>query len=65
MGAVVNEGKSIREQFPSSPDFSVPDCIIATAVQNFASMSGMLDLSRDEKAKQFLPRWLRKIVREW
>ena len=25
---------------------------------NFASMSGMLDLSRDEKAKHFLPRWL-------
>ena len=23
----------------------------------FASMSGMLDLSRDEKAKHFLPRW--------
>ena len=26
---------------------------------NFAKMSGMLDLSRDEKAKHFLPRWLR------
>ena len=25
----------------------------------FASMSGMLDLSRDEKAKHFLSRWLR------
>ena len=28
----------------------------------FASMSGMLDLSRDEKAKHFLPRWLREVV---
>ena len=27
--------------------------------QIFARMSGMLDLSRDEKAKHFLPRWLR------
>ena len=27
----------------------------------FASMSGMLDLSRDEKAKHFLPRWLRDV----
>ena len=26
---------------------------------NLARMSGMLDLSRDEKAKHFLPRWLR------
>jgi len=25
---------------------------------SLASMSGMLDLSRDEKAKHFLPRWL-------
>ena len=25
---------------------------------NLARMSGMLDLSRDEKAKHFLPRWL-------
>ena len=28
-------------------------------VHIFARMSGMLDLSRDEKAKHFLPRWLR------
>ena len=26
---------------------------------NLARMSGMLDLSSDEKAKHFLPRWLR------
>ena len=26
---------------------------------NLARMSGMLDLSRDEKAKHFLPRWLK------
>ena len=26
---------------------------------NLARMSGMLDLSKDEKAKHFLPRWLR------
>ena len=26
---------------------------------SFARMSGMLDLSRDEKVKHFLPRWLR------
>ena len=26
---------------------------------NLARMSGMLDLSREEKAKHFLPRWLR------
>ena len=26
---------------------------------SFASMSGMLDLSSDENAKHFLPRWLR------
>jgi len=26
---------------------------------SLARMSGMLDLSRDEKAKHFLPRWLR------
>ena len=26
---------------------------------SFARMSGMLDLSRDENAKHFLPRWLR------
>ena len=25
-----------------------------------ARMSGILDLSRDEKAKHFLPRWLRE-----
>ena len=25
---------------------------------NLARMSGMLDLSRDENAKHFLPRWL-------
>ena len=25
---------------------------------SFASMSGMLDLSSDENAKHFLPRWL-------
>ena len=27
---------------------------------SLARMSGMLDLSRDEKAKHFLPRWLRE-----
>ena len=26
---------------------------------SLARMSGMLDLSKDEKAKHFLPRWLR------
>ena len=35
----------------------------AYAAYTFASMSGMLDLSRDEKAKHFLPRWLRDVVR--
>ena len=29
----------------------------------FASMSGILDLSRDEKAKHFLPRWLREVAK--
>ena len=32
---------------------------LAAAVHTFARMSGMLDLSRDEKAKHFLPRWFR------
>ena len=31
----------------------------AAARHIFASMSGMLDLSSDENAKHFLPRWLR------
>ena len=45
----------------------------AYAAYTFARMSGMLDLSRDEKAtcpqelqrrrKHFLPRWLRDVVR--
>ena len=30
----------------------------AYAAYTFAMMSGMLDLSRDENAKHFLPRWL-------
>ena len=29
----------------------------------FAMMSGMLDLSQDEKAKHFLPRWLSEAAR--
>ena len=33
---------------------------VAGVVHIFTSMSGMLDLSRDEKAKHFLPRWLRE-----
>ena len=30
---------------------------------SLARMSGMLDLSKDEKAKHFLPRWLREVAR--
>ena len=33
--------------------------MLRRADYNLARMSGMLDLSRDEKAKHFLPRWLR------
>ena len=34
--------------------------MLRRADYNLARMSGMLDLSRDEKAKHFLPRWLRE-----
>ena len=33
--------------------------VMRRAGYSLARMSGMLDLSRDEKAKHFLPRWLR------
>ena len=38
-----------------APPFHDAKCLIC---QIFARMSGMLDLSIDEKAKHFLPRWL-------
>ena len=33
--------------------------MMCRADYSLARMSGMLDLSKDEKAKHFLPRWLR------
>ena len=36
---------------------------VGAEIHAFARMSGMLDLSRDEKAKHFLPRWLREAPR--
>ena len=42
-----------------------PDLIqqasVASNVHILARMPGMLDLSRDGKAKHFLPRWLRDV----
>ena len=44
------------EQLPQS---SVFDKTIRQRNQIFAMMSGMLDLSKEENAKHFSPRWLR------
>ena len=41
------------------------ETMLRRVAYNLARMSGMLDLSRDEKAKHVLPRWLRDATREW